>query len=94
MQRLGLSQHHTLKKSGLPSFSTHALYEKQSGRAILAADGVMRMQDLVQPLVKDESQKKERRKLDKFITLNVQQISGTQQQVLLSGSLAHYIPQF
>ncbi len=39
------------------------------------------VQDLVRPLVEDESQKKERRKLDKFITLSVQQISGTQQQV-------------
>ncbi len=46
----------------------------------------MHMQDLVRPLVEDESQKKERRKLDKFITLNVQQISGTQQQVVLSTS--------
>jgi hypothetical protein len=31
--------------------------------------------------VEDTAQKRERRKLDKFITLNVQQISGTQQQV-------------
>lgn len=53
---------------------------------LLSADGIMHMQDLVRPLVEDESQKKERRKLDKFITLNVQQISGTQQQVVLSTS--------
>ena len=39
------------------------------------------VQDLVRPLVADEAQKRERRKLDKFVTLNVQQISGTQQQV-------------
>ena len=38
-------------------------------------------QDLVRPLAEDEGQKRERRKLDKFVTLNVQQISGTQQQV-------------
>lgn len=42
---------------------------------------MVHVQDLVRPLVEDESQKKERRKLDKFITLSVQQISGTQQQV-------------
>ena len=46
----------------------------------------------MRPLVADESQKKERRKLDRFITLNVQQISGTQQQVrrhvCLGGSAA------
>ena len=35
----------------------------------------------MRPLVADEAQKRERRKLDKFVTLNVQQISGTQQQV-------------
>ena len=33
-------------------------------------------------LTEDESQRKERRKVDKFITLQVQQISATQQQVL------------
>ncbi|BDA44382.1 Nucleoporin GLE1 [Coccomyxa sp. Obi] len=49
--------------------------EKQCWDTLKAAE------DLVRPLVEDESQKKERRKLDKFITLNVQQISGTQQQV-------------
>ena len=32
-------------------------------------------------LIKDDSQKKERRRVDKFITLQVQQISATQQQV-------------
>ncbi len=31
-------------------------------------------------LIDDESQKKERRRVDKFMTLQVQQISATQQQ--------------
>lgn len=53
------------------------------------------VQDLVRPFVQDDSQKKERRKLDKFITLNVQQISGTQQQVsLLRDSLPFSLSQY
>jgi len=39
-----------------------------------------RAQEAVAGLLADEAQKRERRQLDKFVKLNVQQISGTQQQ--------------
>ena len=38
------------------------------------------MQAEAKGLKEDESQRKERRRVDKFITLQVQQISATQQQ--------------
>ena len=38
------------------------------------------MQAEAKGLIEDEGQRKERRRVDKFITLQVQQISATQQQ--------------
>ena len=39
------------------------------------------MQDLVRPFVEDRAMKDKKRSIDKFVTLNVQQIAATLEQV-------------
>ena len=58
--------------------------DQSLGHAAQADSAALKLQAEVKNFISSADLKKTRRDIDKFVTLNVQQISGTRQQVMLA----------